>query len=288
MAGRGPQARLPGRTDALPVADKNTQLLVDALTRAAAEPAGTPLIAGKSEPGLFPSAVTARPAVSRAIDEGLVRVVRNETRGKTTRELYAATEKGLQFLIEQSNPKQILEDFVRALEGREGQIQELLGTVRRLAESLSGMRAVAGMVLPQIAVARIPASPQAHEPAHSPTLSRIGVQQMNGTATLTAPVEHVLSGLTEEDELAEAVLARLTDWATSAGAGQDCPLPDLYRSLACRENPPTIGAFHDCLRSLFAAGQVYLHPWTGPLYALPEPAYALLAGHNIAYYASAK
>ncbi|MCZ2342406.1 MAG: PadR family transcriptional regulator [Bacteroidales bacterium] len=270
------------------MADKFTQLLIDALTQAAAEPTGVPLVAGKSEPGLFPAAVAAKPAMSRALEEGLLRVVRTETRGKTTRELYAATEKGIQFLIEQSNPKQILEDFVRALESREGQIGELLGTVRRLAESLSGMRAVAGMVLPQLAVARISTPQPPSTPVDTPNLSRIGVQHMNGTATLTAPVNRIAPALYEAEELAEAILARLTDWASSAGAGQDCPLPDLYRSLTCRENPPTIGAFHDSLRSLHAAGQVYLHPWTGPLYALPEPAYALLAGHNIAYYASTR
>jgi hypothetical protein len=32
--------------------------------------------------------------------------------------------------------------------------------------------------------------------------------------------------------------------------------------------------------------QVYLHPWTGPLYAMPEPAFALLIGHEVAYYAN--
>lgn len=87
-------------------------------------------------------------------------------------------------------------------------------------------------------------------------------------------------------DLAAAVLARLADWAASANAGEDCPLPDLFRSLTTRDPQPTIGEFHDCLRRLHAAGSVYLHPWTGPLYALPEPAYALLAGHNVTYYAS--
>jgi hypothetical protein len=106
---------------------------------------------------------------------------------------------------------------------------------------------------------------------------------MTTTAVLDAPAVSP-----ELDELAGAILARLADWAASAGAAQDCPLPDLYRSLTCRENPPTIGAFHDALRQLHADHRVYLHPWTGPLYALPEPSYALLVGHNVAYYASGR
>jgi hypothetical protein len=85
-------------------------------------------------------------------------------------------------------------------------------------------------------------------------------------------------------DLGPAILARLADW--SGAAGEDCPLPELYRALSILDAPPSIGEFHDCLRKLHADGTVYLHPWTGPLYALPEPAYALLAGHNIAYYAS--
>jgi hypothetical protein len=40
------------------------------------------------------------------------------------------------------------------------------------------------------------------------------------------------------------------------------------------------------LRSLHDRERIYLHPWTGPLYALPEPAFALLIGHEVAYYAS--
>ena len=79
---------------------------------------------------------------------------------------------------------------------------------------------------------------------------------------------------------------KLADW--SGAAGEDCPLPELYRSLSLLDAPPSIGEFHDCLRKLHADGTLYLHPWTGPLYALPEPAYALLAGHNIAYYASVR
>ena len=48
----------------------------------------------------------------------------------------------------------------------------------------------------------------------------------------------------------------------------------------------SVGLFHDALRQLHEDHQVYLHPWTGPLYALPEPAFALLVGHEVAYYAS--
>ena len=66
----------------------------------------------------------------------------------------------------------------------------------------------------------------------------------------------------------------------------DCPLPDLCRRLRADHPSLTIGQFHDGLRELHDREQVYLHPWTGPLYALPEPAFALMVGHEVAYYAS--
>ncbi len=87
-------------------------------------------------------------------------------------------------------------------------------------------------------------------------------------------------------ELSELLLTRLGDWGSSAGVARDCPLPDLFGSLSTLEPSPTVGQFHDALRQLHADGRVYLHPWTGPLYALPEPPLALLVGHEIAFYAS--
>lgn len=66
----------------------------------------------------------------------------------------------------------------------------------------------------------------------------------------------------------------------------DCPLPELYRCVRRAAPRMSIGQFQDALRSLYQKHTIYLHPWTGPLYEMPEPALALLAGHEIAYYAS--
>jgi hypothetical protein len=277
------------------VADKPQQLVLDALSRAAADPAGTPLFGAKADPGLFPNTAAAKLAARKALDEGLLHIVRTEARGKQTRELCAITEKGLRFLLEQVSPKQVLEDFVRVLERREGQVSDLLAAATRMAESLDGLKAAVALVLPQVRAERVSvrAGSVSDGSGSHPSLTLAArtagnrsVHHMNGVATLEAPA--VVVAPDTLDDLAGAVLARLSDWAASAGAAQDCPLPELYRSLTCREVPPTIGAFHDCLRQLHADRRVYLHPWTGPLYALPEPAYALLAGHNVAYYASTR
>lgn len=254
------------------MADKLTQHLIDALSKAAAEPAGLPLFAARNEPGLFPPA--ARVAAQKAVADGLLHVVQTDTKGKTIRERFGLTERGWEHLLTAMNPRQVLEDFVRVLESRQDEVGELLAAARHMAEHLHGLKDAVARVLPQVIAARIPepspVEPRRNEP---PT----GTPPMTATAVLEMPIAM-------RAELADAVLARLTDW--SGAAGEDCPLPELFHSLSTREPQPTIGEFHDVLRKLHADGAIYLHPWTGPLYALPEPPYALLVGHGVAYYAS--
>lgn len=103
---------------------------------------------------------------------------------------------------------------------------------------------------------------------------------------VAACLPNIAAGRVPRDEgrnLAAEVLAALQD--RIASTGEDCPLPDLYRRLP---GPPTLGAFHDALRELHRRGRLHLHPWTGPLYALPEPEFALLAGHEVTFYASVR
>jgi hypothetical protein len=235
------------------MADKSTQLVLDALSRAVADPAGLPLHGNKTAPGLFAATAAAKQTAQRCKDEGYLRAVRTETKGKATREICAITEKGLAYLLSQVSPKQVLEDLVRALEARQGQTSELLATAQQMQAGLDALKATAEKVLQQV-----------HKPA--PAVS--AATSSNGSDTWIA-----------------ALLAYLGRWQAS-GASEDCPLPDLYRHAKQTAPPLTIGHFHDGLRQLHETEQIYLHPWTGPLYDIPEPPYALLVGHEIAYYAS--
>jgi hypothetical protein len=215
------------------VADKLTQQITEALSRAAAEPAGLPLFACKAEPGLFPA--IAKAAAQKCLADRLL--------APTAGKLHVLTEAGWEFLLAAVNPKQVLEDFVRVLEQRQGEVGELLDTARNMAGSLQGLKDAVTRVLPQVVVNRI----------ESPEPLRLG----------------------------DSILEQLQIWPASAG--EDCSLAELYRRLKPR---PSIGEFHDALRSLHSAGSIYLHPWTGPLTELPDPACALLVGHGVAFYAS--
>lgn len=87
-------------------------------------------------------------------------------------------------------------------------------------------------------------------------------------------------------DLEELIVAILADGHSGKG-GTDIPLPDLFRAIQSKCCPGlTAGLFHDTLRRMHGSGKVLLHPWTGTMYGIPEPALAILAGHEVAYYAS--
>jgi DNA-binding PadR family transcriptional regulator len=255
-----------------------------------------PLYAGKSEPGLFPNTSTAKPAAQKSLADGLLRVVAmQQPKGKPARELYGLTDAGWEFLLAQVNPKQVLEDFVRVIEARQGEVGELLSSARSMAASLQGLKEAVTRVLPNVTAIRLPCPAATTLVGLEPETTAEGRLSALSTPTpggeldsRSAPIPEPVAVIDHESEaeLDSSILSRLADW--SGAAGEDCPLPELYRSLSLLSSPPTIGEFHDCLRRLRADGAIHLHSWTGPLYAVPEPEFALLAGHGIAYYASLK
>lgn len=249
-----------------PVADKLTPLILDALARAAADPAGAPLYASKTEAGLFPNVSAAKPAAKKCLDDGLLQLARTDAKGKA-RELYAATDRGLNYLVEHASPKEVIDDFVRLLEERRGEVRQLLGEAKRIADGIEGLVAV---------VSRLNASPLGERGRGE---GESGLVSQESPSPLT-PFPQGREG-PEKTGLTAHLLAALHQWSASTSVARDCPLPDLYRALP---TPPSVGEFHDALRQLHREGRISLHPWTGPLYALPEPLFALMVGHEIAYY----
>src|SRR5437667_10176437 len=98
----------PGSAKEGSMADKSTPLILDALTKAMAEPAGVPLHGNKKLPGLFTASASARQAARRCLEEGYLRVVHREPRGSSVRDFCALTEKGLAYVLSEASPKQVL------------------------------------------------------------------------------------------------------------------------------------------------------------------------------------
>lgn len=245
------------------MADKSQQLLLTALSRAASA-AATPLHGGKANPGLFPVTTAGKQAAQRCREEGYLRPQGGPDAVKAP-ERWAITDKGLAYLLTQVSARPVLEDLVRALEARQGQVEELLALARRAQADVAAMQASVEKVLVHVCAVEGPAG-------NSPSLNALyqNFREDGRGATLS-----------------EAVLGELSRWVPSAAA-EDCPLPELLRRLQAKAPALTLGHFHDALRQMHDAGQIYLHPWTGPLYDIPEPACALLVGHMVAYYASAR
>jgi hypothetical protein len=293
------------------VADKPSQLVLEALARAAASGAPLLLHGTRTTPGLFPITALGKQAAQRCCDEGLLRPAASPgaiseapesvggpeeaanglvpagtltlARPREGVARYIITDKGLAHLLRQTNPRQVLEDFVRALEAREGQAGQLLSLAGQMQASLVNIRTSVEQVLkqlvasPAVAAGAIARSPNAQcRDFHVPAPSTSG--PVGGEPAKAPDVT---------GDLAAALQAQVQRWG-SAGSTDDCPLPWLFRQLAQASPGLTIGQFHDALRLAHEMGRIYLHPWTGPLYELPEPPYALLVGHLVAYYASCR
>jgi hypothetical protein len=243
------------------MADRSTPLMLDALTKALAEPGGLPLHGNKKLAGLFTASAAAKEAARRCLEEGYLRVVHREPRGGNVRDFCALTEKGLAYVYSQASPKQVLEELVRTLQARQTEVAELGTMIRQWQAGLDALRDTVEKALQRL---------QAGNGGMPVAMVAGPAPSVNGSETLTADL-----------------LACLSRWQPS-GAPADCPLPELYRRAQPATRSLTIGHFHDGLRRLHELEKIYLHPWTGPLYEIPEPPFALLIGHEVAYYASVR
>ncbi len=144
------------------MADKSSQLILAALSRAAAAPDGVPLHGSKSVAGLFPANAAGKQAAQRCQEDGYLAPRsadapdREEAAGGTATlvkkkasasPLCTITEKGLTYLLAQVSPRQVLEDFVRALETRQKQADELLALARRMQQDFDALKIHADKVL---------------------------------------------------------------------------------------------------------------------------------------------
>jgi hypothetical protein len=254
------------------VPDKSTQLLLTALGHAAASGA-VPLHPTRAAPGLFPASALGKQVAQRCQEEGYLRSLAEDELHR-----YQITDKGLQHLLEEMDPRQVIEDFVRVLERRQTEVDELLRLAREMHLGLETLRANTQRVLRQLERSdptRLTSAPD-NKPGQLHTLFQHFLSQLHH-----APAGG--EGNQDQEEFTASILERLIRYQEHAA--QDCPLPVLYEQVQAGSEI-TIGQFHDALRRLHETGAVYLHPWTGPLYEIPDPSFALLVGHEIVYYVS--
>ena len=196
--------------------------------------------------GLFPNNQNGRDAASFISEMGLMDGNVGEE-GAT----HQVTTQGFQWLREQGAP--VINDFLQHLEQWKDQDRALVSKVKENIARLD-----------QLTVA----------------LKAILGDPMDGSRE----IELVIS---VENEILAVLTAAIQKQSVSENGSCDIELPVLYREVEEKLGRKlTSGTFQDVIRKLHFAGKILLHPWTGTLYSIPEPAMALLVGHEVTYYAS--
>lgn len=246
-------------------ADKSTQAVIDALKQGMAEPGEHRLYKSGKLPGLFPGRTGAHlEAAAQALRDGLLEVVRTETKGKTPVEWVQLTQKGIDFLLSHESPARAMDELREALQiTREG-LPAWLVQIRR------GIQDQADKVVDEVKSVL----------GKLESLS-IRIEEALRRAEAAAPKLPAVA--TDAFPWALEALAYL-DRRREGGAPSPCPLPDLFAAIRARDQDLTMSAFHAGLRTMEERGVLKLVPFEGSLEELPQPEYALLNGTSMCYH----
>jgi hypothetical protein len=245
-----------------PLTEKQTELILDAIKASLATPGEHRLFRWGKLAGLFPgrTAVSGE-AATAAVRDGLLAIVRTETRGKLVVEWVGATPKGVEFVHDRDSPKAVLRE-----------LRDLLGETR------AGVPAWMEQAKAEVATASARFEQRAAE-----LLSRLG--------TLAERVEAALRRAEAGPPALTGPMAKLVPWGVAAleyldhrkaaGAAGDCPLPDLFQALSEVETGLTLPAFQDGLRRLAEARAVRLT--NGDPAAITEPEFAFVVDGKLVW-----
>jgi hypothetical protein len=247
------------------MADKRDEILLDALKQALAEPGEQRLYRSGKLAGLFPGRTGAGgDAAAQALRDGLLEVVRTETRGKTSIEWVRPTPRGVTYLHDKESPVRVLQELLEVLrtnrEGVPGWLAEIRQSLQALGDRLAEET--------QRWTNRLDGLSQRVEEA----VRRAAAAAPQLSDGMAANVPWSLDALT--------YLFR----RQAGGATTDCPLPELFKAVSQQHLGLTMKDFHDGLRRLHDRGALRLVPFDRPAAELPEPEYALVDGAAVYYY----
>ncbi len=243
--------------------DKITETVLDAIKQALSIPAEQRLFKSGKLEGLFPSRTGLNAdAAALALREGLLEVVRNETRGKTVFEWVRPTPRCIEYLHEHESPLAVLEDLRDLLKVNREAVPAWVTEMRQgLCGLADGLEKQAG--------------------AWMEKLERLSVR-----------VEQTLARLEKmKPALPDEVLAQVP-WAPAAlnyldhrqesGASGPCVLPELFEALRGEQPELSVSAFHEGLRHLQERRALRLLPADEPA-DCAQPEFALFDGERLLY-----
>jgi hypothetical protein len=249
------------------MADKVIEILVEALKQAMAQPGEQRLFKSGKLAGLFAGRTGANgEAAARALAEGLVELVRTETRGKTSVDWVRPTPKGVHFVHEHESPARALEELQAVLRTNQDGLPTWLEEMRREIQGISSRLA-----------------DEAQRWTHR--LESLSARVEEALRRAEASAVRQSNGQADEVPWALDALVYL-DRRRAGGAPELCPLPELFAALRLHHADLSVAAFHDGLRRLRDHRALDLVAFPGAADALAEPEYALLDGPTVLYYAT--
>ncbi len=241
--------------------------LVEALRQALAEPGEQRLYRSGKLSGLFPSRNgTHAAAAEQALRDGLLEIVRTETKGKTVIEWVCPTPRSVEFLHERESPLCALQELRSTLQLNQRAVPLWLIEMRAALQAMDD---------------RLAAD------------ARKWLERLDA---LTRRVDETLRRLEQAAPLLPPEIAEAHPWAIDALNYLDrrrlaahnvdaskCPLPELFAALLRQRADLSLRAFHEGLRRLHDRRLIQLQP-AASLADLPQPEYALLEGAAVFYY----
>lgn len=260
-------APAPPRVAANQQADaRRTELILDALKTALADPRDHRLFQSGKLSGLFASRYgPPADAALAAIKDGLFETVRTEAKGKLIVEWVRVTPKGIGFVHDQDSPKAVLRDL-RAAVG-----ETRAGVPVWMADVRGELAAVAGRFEERV--------------------KELTAKLDDLTRRVEAAVRRTeAAGPRLPDPLARVVpwgVAALEylDRREAAGGRGECPLAELFPAVRERHPQLTVAEFHDGLRRLHDNRAVRLTGAAAGAGHQPDPEFALIVGAELCHYA---
>jgi hypothetical protein len=252
--------------------DRSEQSLLEALRQALSEPGEQRLYKSGKLTGLFSGRNGSHgAAAAQALRDGLLEIVRTETKGKTVIEWVRLTPRGVDFLHERESPLVALHELRSTLRLNQQAVPvwltEIRGNLLALDERLAAD-------------------------------ARKWLERLDA---LARRVDETLRRLEQSAQLLPPEIAEAHPWAidvlnyldrrrlaagpSTNGGATDCPLPELFEALLRQRPDLSVSAFHEGLRRLHERRLLHLRPAVN-LAELPQPEYALLDGAVVLYYAA--
>jgi hypothetical protein len=248
---------------------RTEESLIGALRRALIEPGEQRLYRSGKLDGLFPSRGGVHGvAAAQALRDGLLEIVRTETKGKTIHEWVRVTPRGVEFLHERESPLYALQELRATLQLNQQAIPvwltEMRGSFQALDERLAAD-------------------------------ARKWLERLDA---LSRRVEETLRRLEQSAPLLPPEIAQSHPWSLDAlnyldrrrlaagaanGDACSCPLPELFAALVRQHPELSVRDYHAGLRSLHQRRLVQLQS-SACIADLPQPEFALLEGAAVFYH----